>query len=143
MGPMKKKRRRLQLLLLVALLAASYPTFVLTYTWSRVLKSELPGGRHGPLDAYRHTLASAVVAYTLNQDVVRLVNKFMEKRGKRSNTMDIHNNLVGATIGAHSVHFADIEPAVKAAISAGAVHATQPGQVTWLEPDKWQDGKLR
>ena len=140
---MKRKRSKLRLLLLIGLIAASYPAFVLTYTWSHVLKSELPGGRHGPLDAYRHTLASAVVAYTLNQNAVHLVNGFMEKNGKRSNAMDTHNNLVGASIGARSIRFADIEPAVKTAVSAGAIRATQSSQVTWLEPDKWQDGKLR
>ena len=139
---MTNKRGKLRLLLLIGLVAASYPTFVLTYTWFHVLKSDLPGGRHGPLDAYRHTLASAVVAYTLNQDTVHVVNKFMEQRGKRSNAMDTHNNLIGASIGAQSMRFDDIEPTVKAAVSAGAVHAAQSGQVTWLEPEEWQVGKL-
>ena len=97
--PSKRTRPWLRRLALLALVLATYPTFVLTYTGSHVLQSPLPGGRHGPLDAYRHTLASAVVAYTFDARAIDLVNGVMERRGRRSNAMDIHNNLIGAGIG--------------------------------------------
>jgi hypothetical protein len=100
--PGKRKRPWLRRLVLAGLTLAAYPTFVLTYTWSHVLQSPLPGGRHGPLDAYRHTLASAVVAHTLDARVILLVNGVMERHGRRSNAMDIHNNLIGAGIGSRA-----------------------------------------
>ena len=78
--PSKRTRHWLRRLALLALVLATYPTFVLTYTWSHVLQSPLPGGRHGPLDAYRHTLASAVVAYTFDARAIDLVNGVMERR---------------------------------------------------------------
>ena len=139
----KDKRKAWRTIFLIAVAIASYPTFVLTYTWSHVLKSELPGGRHGPLDAYRHTLASAVVAHTAGKNAVLLVNRFMEKSGKASNAMDIHNNLVGASIGRSTHSFSAIEPAFATAVATGSVNAVSADQVTWLEPNKWQGGKLR
>ena len=116
--PSKRTRPWLRRLALLALVLATYPTFVLTYTWSHVLQSPLPGGRHGPLDAYRHTLASAVVSHTLHPRVVSWVNAVMEHQGKRSNAMDIHNNLIGARIGARAVRFAEIDSTSKPWISA-------------------------
>ena len=43
----------------------------------------------------RHTLASAVVSYTLHPRAVELVTRLMESKGKNSNTMDRHNNRIG------------------------------------------------
>jgi hypothetical protein len=135
-----KPSRRLAWLMALALAVAAYPAFVLLYTWSHVLQSPLPGGRHGPLDAYRHTLASAVVAYTLDPDAIRVVNGIMEGRGKRSNAMDIHNNLIGAGIGARAARFADIEPMVVRRVAHGGVDATAPDRTTWLPEREWQEG---
>ena len=140
MKPSKNKRPWLHRLVLLALVLAVYPAFVLTYTWSHVLQSPLPGGRHGPLDAYRHTLASAVVAYTLDARAINLVNGVMERRGKRANAMDIHNNLLGAGIGSRAARFSDIEPAVARSVAAGQVDAPSPDQTTWLPRDDWKEG---
>ena len=67
------KRAKIKLIA-TALLAMSYPAVVLGYTWTYVLMSDFEGGRHGPLDAYRHTLASAFVSYTSTPSVVALVS---------------------------------------------------------------------
>lgn len=140
MKPSKRKRPWLRRLVLLALVLAVYPAFVLTYTWSHVLQSPLPGGRHGPLDAYRHTLASAVVAYTLDARAIDLVNGVMERRGKRANAMDIHNNLLGAAIGSRAARFSDIEPMVARSVAAGQIDAPFPDQTTWLPRDDWKEG---
>jgi hypothetical protein len=140
MKPSKRKRPWRRRLVLLALVLAVYPAFVLTYTWSHVLQSPLPGGRHGPLDAYRHTLASAVVAYTLDARAIDLVNGVMERRGKRANAMDIHNNLIGAGIGARATRFSDIEPRVARSVAAGQIDAPLPDQTTWLPRDDWKEG---
>ena len=84
---MKNKQKFLLRFGAVTAILSIYPLFVLIYTWTFVFRSDLRGGRHGPLDAYRHALASAVVSYTLNQSVVDLVNRVMEAKGKTSNTM--------------------------------------------------------
>ena len=140
MKPSKRKRPWLRRLVLLALVLAVYPAFVLIYTWSHVLQSPLPGGRHGPLDAYRHTLASAVVAYTLDARAIDLVNSVMERRGKRANAMDIHNNLLGAGIGSRAARFSDIEPMVARSVAAGQIDAPSPDQTTWLPRDDWKEG---
>jgi len=140
MKPSKRTRPWLRRLVLLALVLAAYPAFVLTYTWSHVLQSPLPGGRHGPLDAYRHTLASAVVAYTLDARAIDLVNGVMERRGKRANAMDIHNNLLGAGIGSRAARFSDIEPMVARSVAAGQIDARSPDQTTWLPQDHWKEG---
>jgi hypothetical protein len=126
----------------VALLASAYPAFVLGYTWSHVLRSDFSGGRHGPLDAYRHTLASAVVSYTAGPRAVVWVTLVMESAGKEANRMDRNNNLIGAGIGASARSFSEIEPAVHARVLRGAVNASDPGQVTWLSPERWGAGRL-
>jgi hypothetical protein len=138
----KPRRSKLTWLLLGLSLLAIYPGFVLAYTWSHVMDSPLHGGRHGPRDAYRHTLASAVVAYTLDARAIDLVNRVMEHRGKPSNRMDVHNNLIGASIGARAIRFSDIEPEVVRRVAAGAIDATSPDQITWLPEPQWQDGSL-
>src|ERR1043165_5662459 len=94
-GKVKNKRKILPRLGALTLLLSIYPCFVLIYTWSCVFQSNLEGGRHGPLDAYRHTLASAVVSHTLGEWAVSLMTNLMESGGKDSNNMDSHNNRIG------------------------------------------------
>ena len=124
------------------LLLSAYPGFVLAYTWNHVLRSDLPGGRHGPLDAYRHTLASAVVAYALGPRTVEWVTTVMERGRKASNAMDRHNNRIGAAIGSRAASFSEIEPAVRAQVVQGTVEASSPGQTTWLPPELWRRTRL-
>jgi hypothetical protein len=102
----------------------------------------LEGGRHGQLDAYRHSLASATVSYTLGEWAVNLVTRVFEWDDKDSNGMDRHNNRIGAGIGSRAKSFREIEPAVLKSVRKGAVNATEPNQITWLPVDKWRDGRL-
>lgn len=137
-----KPRSPLLAVLAAALLLCAYPAFVLGYTWSHVASASFPGGRHGPLDAYRHTLASAVVAFTLNPRAVELITLAMESNAKRSSSMDRHNNRLGAMVGSQARSFAEIQPAVFALVQQGAVEATDPRQITWLPPADWRKGLL-
>jgi len=137
---MKRRKiffRRIGLAMLVACL---YPVWVIGFTWSHVLKSEFAGGRHGPLDAYRHALASAAVSYTLGEWAVVLVTRVFEGGGKDSNSMDSHNNRVGARIGSTVSSFAEIEPAVREAVRQGTVDTADDGQITWMAAKKWRAG---
>lgn len=139
---MKKYKKLLLKSGLAALFLGVYPLFVLLYTWGCVFRSELDGGRHGPLDAYRHALASAVVSYTLDERAVRLVTWLMESGNKESNKMDRHNNLVGARIGANATSFSELEPAVKKRVLDGMAHAEEADRITWLPQKQWRDGRI-
>lgn len=139
---LKKKRKNLLRLTAVAAILSIYPLFVLIFTWTCVFQSDLKGGRHGPLDAYRHALASAIVSYTLDEGAADLVTRLMESNGRNSNTMDRHNNRIGAQIGAHSNSFQDLEPSVRQSVLNGTVNSTNTNQITWLPKEKWRDQRL-
>ena len=128
--------------LIAVLLVSAYPAFVLGYTWSHVARSNLPGGRNGPLDAYRHTLASAVVAFTLSPRGVEWATSAMERGSKDANLMDRRNNQIGAAIGVRAHAFSEIEPAVQAEVLRGAVNAHDAVQVTWLPRERWRRSRL-
>jgi len=138
--PPPAKRRRWRVLAALLLLAA-YPLFVLGAVYAQVVPAKLEGGRHGPGDAYRHTLASAIVAYTLSPHCVEWVTQVMERNGEGSpgRAMDAHNNRIGAHIGASAASWQAMHESVAAAIKAGAVEATAEDQITWLPPSMWQD----
>ena len=137
---MTPKRQRVIFFLVIAL--GAYPACLLAFVWYHVLTTQLPGGRHGPLDAYRHTLASAFVSFTVGSWTVDCVSAVMESGDLRSNAMDRQNNSIGASIGLEAVHFEDLEPLVAAQVNAGAENATNADQTTWLPEIDWQDGKL-
>jgi hypothetical protein len=139
---MKKKRRIPWKLIALSFLMGIYPLFVFIYTWTHVFRSELEGGRHGPLDAYRHSLASAVVSYTLNERLVKVTTRLMESGHKNSNRMDGHNNRIGARIGSSSKSFRELEPAVRQVVLDGAVDSSNPNQITWLPKEKWKSGRI-
>ncbi|MGB0663483.1 MAG: DUF6973 domain-containing protein [Pontibacterium sp.] len=119
-----------------------YPAFVLSYTWANVATAEFEGGKNGQLDAYRHTLASAVVSYTLNADAVALVTRVMERNQSGPNLMDKHNNELGAALGQQAPHFLAIEPLVAKYVALGAVNTANPEQVTWLPQKRWSESIL-
>ena len=123
----------------VFILITSYPLFVFIYTLSHVAVSDLEGGRHGPLDAYRHTLASAVVAYTLDARAVDFVTSLMEGGLKDSNTMDRRNNKIGAEIGSQANSFSEIEAIVHDKVLDGGVNTTTEDKITWLPKEKWRN----
>ncbi|AXK73579.1 hypothetical protein DWG18_05640 [Lysobacter sp. TY2-98] len=118
-----------------------YPAFVLAATYAQFFQADLPGGRNGPADAYRHSLASAIVAYTASPRCVEWVTAVMERggQGNSARTMDAHNNLLGARIGANATSWSDMQAAIRDAVRHGAVDATDPDRITWLPPSRWQN----
>jgi len=128
-------------LIVVAVLLAIYPAVVFGVVYSHTLGSRLPGGRNGPADAYRHSLASAVVAYTLSPRCVELVTHVMESDGQvsQARAMDAHNNRIGAHTGATALSWTAMQTAVRDAVESGAIDAPSAQQITWLAPDAWQD----
>ncbi len=137
-----KKKKRLRNLGVFALVLSLYPACVLIYTWSCVFRSDFEGGRHGPLDAYRHALASAVVSYSLGEWAVEWTTEMMEAGGRDSNRMDRHNNRIGAGIGSRAKSFAELEPSVRQHVLDGTVHSTDPHRITWLPKEEWSDGRI-
>lgn len=134
-------RRWTRRFIVVGVLLGAYPAFVLGAVYMQCLGAELPGGRNGPADAYRHSLASAVVAYTAAPRCVTWVTRVMERDGdgSRSRAMDAHNNRIGARIGARAGSWTAMQRAVLAAVEQGEVDATSPDQITWLAHDAWQE----
>jgi hypothetical protein len=128
-------------LFLSGLLLAAYPVFVFGAVYAHWFSADLPGGRNGPADAYRHSLASAIVAYTGSPFWVRCATWIMEDdgRGNDMRAMDAHNNRIGAAIGARARSWSEMQGAVLAAVSAGTVHAENPDQITWLPRERWQN----
>jgi len=140
--PMKRRWKILIAVGAALVLLGCYPAFVLGYTWYHVAKSDLPGGRNGPLDAYRHTLASAVVAYTLDEKVVYGVSRLMEHHNAASNRMDRHNNYIGAHIGMRVQSFGEIKAEVARQVARGKAWARDRDQVTWMSEACWEGGKM-
>ena len=137
---LRRRRWRLRVFLALALLAA-YPACVMVAVYSQWLGSGLPGGRNGPADAYRHSLASAIVAYTLSPLCVDGVTAVMERGGdgNASRAMDAHNNRIGARLGAIAPDWTAMQREVRAAVDQGAIDARSPEQITWLAPSAWRD----
>lgn len=135
------RKRHWRRLFVVAAVLGAYPAFVMVATYSQFFAAGLPGGRNGPADAYRHSLASAIVAYTLSPRCVDLVTNVMERdgQGNASRAMDAHNNRLGARIGAAADSWNAMQQAVLAAVKNGAIEARSPDQITWLAPGAWQD----
>jgi hypothetical protein len=138
-------RRPWRAIFLIGFLLAAYPLFVITATYAKFFAADLPGGRNGPADAYRHSLASAIVAYTLSPRCVDWVTAVMERGGEGSSAraMDAHNNRLGARIGATAGSWNAMQQAVLAAVKSGAIDAhvggRSPEQITWLAPSAWQE----
>ena len=135
------RKRHWRRLFVVAVVLGAYPAFVMVATYSQFFAVGLPGGRRGPADAYRHSLASAIVAYTLSPRCVDWVTVVMERdgQGNAARAMDAHNNRLGARIGAAADSWNAMQQAVLAAVNHGAIDARSPDQITWLAPDAWQE----
>ena len=143
-SPRSGLRRRLWRLrwpLAILAMLALYPALVLASVYVTTAQSDLPGGRHGPRDAYRHSLASATVAYTGSPRWVAWVTTAMEHdgRGDAARAMDAHNNMLGARIGAAATSWRGMRAAVLAAVRAGEVDAQDPDRITWLPPSRWRE----
>lgn len=136
-----RRLRRLRAAALFAIALGAYPAFVLGTVYATTLRSDLPGGRHGPKDAYRHSLASATVAYTGSPRWVEWVTAVMENGGDGGpdRAMDAHNNRIGARIGADAQSWAGMRAAVLAAVEAGGIEAQDDNRITWLPPERWQE----
>lgn len=137
----RKPARRWRRWLIAGAVFAAYPAFVLIVVYANFFGAGLPGGRNGPADAYRHSLASAVVAYTASPRIVDWVTRVMERdgQGNRSRAMDAHNNGVGARIGRDAESWQAMHQAVRDAVRAGAIDAPDPQRITWLPPADWQE----
>ncbi len=134
------KRWLLRSLVIVGLLSI-YPAFVLGTVYAHWFSAALPGGRDGPGDAYRHSLASATVAYTGSPRFVEWVTAVMEDggQGNTAHAMDAHNNRLGAHIGAHANNWNEMQAAVLAAVNAGGVQVEDDHRITWLPPERWRE----
>ncbi len=141
MAAPRRLLKRLRWPLSFALFVAVYPAFVLGTTYAHWLSVDLPGGRHGPSDAYRHSLASATVAYTGSPRWVDWVTAVMENggRGDAARAMDAHNNRLGARIGAAAGSWSEMQAGVLAAVKAGGMETSDPDRITWLPPDRWRE----
>ena len=139
--PARRKRHWRRLFVLAAAVLGAYPAFVMVATYSQFFAVGLPGGRNGPADAYRHSLASAIVAYTSSPRCVDWVTAVMERdgEGNAARAMDAHNNRLGARIGAAADSWNAMQQAVLAAVKTGAIDTRSPDQITWLAPDAWQE----
>ena len=128
-------------LLIAACVVAAYPAFVLGTVYAHWFAANLPGGRNGPADAYRHSLASATVAYTGSPRWVEWVTALMEGDGSGNDmrAMDAHNNRIGASIGERARSWRDMQASVRAAVDAGGTDARNPDQITWLPRPRWQE----
>ena len=137
----RSRRRPWRRIAVVALLMAAYPLFVLGATYRQFFAVHLPGGRNGPADAYRHSLASAIVAYTLSPRCVDWVTDVMERggSGNAARAMDAHNNHLGARIGASATSWSGMQASIRDAVRNGAVDTTDPDRITWLPASRWQN----
>lgn len=135
------RRRWLRRGIVAIVISALYPAFVLATVYVATSQSSLPGGRHGPRDAYRHSLASATVAYTGSSRWVEWVTFVMENdgHGDAARAMDAHNNRLGARIGVHAKSWHEMRALVLAAVEAGDVDVHDPNRITWLPPTRWRE----
>jgi hypothetical protein len=140
-GARPSPRKRWRRVIVAALVLGAYPAFVVAATYWHFFQAQFPGGRNGPADAYRHALASAIVAYTLSPRCVDWVTAVMEHDGEGhpARAMDAHNNRLGARIGANADGWDAMQQAVLAAVKNGAIDARSPDQITWRAPSAWQD----
>ena len=127
--------------LIAAVVLAVYPAFVLGTVYSATTQSDLPGGRHGPKDAYRHSLASAIVAYTGSPRWVAWATYAMEGEGVAdpARAMDAHNNRIGARIGAEAESWDAMRTKILVAVEHGGVEVDDPHRITWLPRERWQE----
>ncbi len=131
-----------KILLFSILLPFIYSALVLIFVWWQCYFSSFQGGKNGQLDAYRHTLASAVVAYTSSPKMVALVTAVMENENSAANLMDQHNNAIGANIGAHASSISSLPMLVNVQITQGKVNTSGQNQTTWLPKNWWGEGLL-
>ena len=117
---------------------AVYPAFVLSYVWYQCWVSDFQGGKYGQLDAYRHTLASAVVTYTSSSKLVAVATAVMERKDKAAHRMDRHNNIIGVEIGMTATSFSQLNILVQQRVNQGAENAIEASQVTWLAMPYWE-----
>ena len=138
------RRRWRRWLLVVAALLAAWPLFVLVTTYTITLRSGLPGGRFGPCDAYRHSLASAIVAWTASPRCVEWVTTVMEgdEQGD-SHRMDAHNNSVGIRLAARAADWSSLLQSVRAAVDGGVAMDERvlayPDRIVWMPEVLWRD----
>lgn len=122
-------------LLIIAFISPIIVVFIL---YRFAMSTNLPGRRGGPQDAFRHTYSTALTARYLSPKVVELVT-YMSETDPNSHfdQMDIHNNRIGTNIGLAK---GDLYQEVMKKIKEGQVNSTDPGIVTWMPEDEWDNG---
>lgn len=120
----------------------AYPLLLIGSTYAITLASGLPGGSNGPCDAYRHALASALVAYTISPRCVEWVTDWMESdEDEAAHRMDAHNNRVGARLAGSSTSLVQLLARVRRAVDRGTVledhFAYDRTRIVWLPEEEW------
>lgn len=123
--------------------------------------SGLPGRQGGPADAYRHMLAAAELTRRLGPLEAYAILEYNEMRSERAGEnqrgrgarvppanqpefigMDRHNNTMAIGVGARAWTFDDIVEGVRGAFDrAGSDGSGFAGRPTWLQEEKWDDGR--
>lgn len=120
----------------------AFPLLLVGSTYAITFASRLPGGSNGPCDAYRHALASALVAYALSPRCVEWVTDWMEgDDDEAAHRMDAHNNRVGARLAGSSTSLAQLLARVRRAVDRGTVldgpRGSDPTRIVWLPEEEW------
>ncbi len=139
---MNKPKYSTKHLVYCLILASLYPTFVLSFVWWHCYQSPFIGGKNGPLDAYRHSLASAVVSYTASPTCVDIVTFWMEGQNQPANLMDQHNNAIGKQIGITANALTDLPAITSTKILQGKINAKDANQITFMPKNWWQESLL-
>ncbi|MBS9779197.1 MAG: hypothetical protein KGV51_01085 [Moraxellaceae bacterium] len=147
--PDSKKRQLItwRFWLLLILLPCVYSASLLFFVYTNVWNSGLKGGSNGYADAYRHSLASALVAHTLSPKAVIFVTEIMENQGAddASHIMDRHNNRLGAKIGASiPLSWGSVEQVnqvIRNKVDNGKINTTDPNQIRIMPKNYWRDNR--
>ena len=131
-------RRVVTRIVAVLLLMSIAPLSLIAFAFWESHQSGLPGRRGGPQDAYRHVVASALLAYFVSPRAVEIATAFLERnQGGTHEAMDQKNNRIGAQLGERSRSLDLLRADARKLVAAGAVDATDKSQVTWLPRDRW------
>jgi len=106
--------------------------------------SNLPGGRNGPQDAYRHILIAAELTRRLGTETAKLGLDALEAYGtamqlqkSEDEAMDRYNNELGYKIGQNAQSWKEVVARARELIERD--HLGEPGYAWWESPVKWED----
>lgn len=128
--------------------ALAVVALALSFAWALLLSpfyaaaflTGLPGMRGGPQDAFRHTLASAVVSRFISPAAVDWVTDATESGRTRNSRMDRHNNRIGRELGLRGGSATQLYGRVREQVAAGRADSDDPAVTTWLPEKNWTVG---